>query len=155
MQESLLSHKGMPPLSSSDLDPMNARLPYQFANIIDECNQSLRMWENANFEGLKSVATKYGYGFYFRGYDFACYLYYSNKEWFTKESHTPIWLSIQDSNWEKNDQYYYALNKEKAYNEKYSVLYAIILKKGMDKTEIVKHIVSEVKHVLTDLKSKV
>lgn len=150
-----MDEEGMPPLSSSDLDPMNARLPYQFVNIIDECNQSLRVCKDFDFTGLKSTSTKYGYGFYFKGYDFSCNLYYSSKEWLIKDAHTPIWLSIQDENWKKNDQYYYFLNSENAYNETYSVLYAIVLKKGMDKHDIVKHITNEVKHVLADLRSKV
>ena len=50
-----MDKEGMPPLSQSDLDPMNGRLPTQFADIIDECNLRIRLWEHSDFNGLKTV----------------------------------------------------------------------------------------------------
>ena len=150
-----MDEEGMPPLSASDLNPMNARLPYQFADIIDECNARLRSWDESRFAGYKSVGYKYGYGFYFKAYEFGCYLHYSSKAWFTKDTHTPIWLSIQDGDWKKHEKYYSVLDNSRAYNEKDATLYAIILQSGMDKRAIVEHIVDEVKQVLSLLHSKV
>ena len=147
-----MDEEGMPPLSMSDLDPMNGRLSYQFANIIDECNTRIRLWDHADFTGLRSTSTKYGYGFYFGGYGLACNLYFSNADWFKRKENTPIWLSIQDRNWKKNDKIYYALNSSNVYNEKEATLYAIQLKPGMDKNDIVEHIVSEVNMVLLRIK---
>ena len=34
--------EGMPPLSASDLDPMNGRIASHFSDVIDECNAILR-----------------------------------------------------------------------------------------------------------------
>ncbi|HIP19019.1 MAG TPA: hypothetical protein EYG78_06770 [Sulfurovum sp.] len=144
--------EGMPPLSMSDLDPMNGRLAYQFADIVDECNGRIRLWDHSDFTGLKTQSSKYGHGFYFKAYDLACYLYFSSYNWFTKEAHTPTWLSIQDSNWKKDDRFYYAINSDDAYNEKDHTLYAIQLRPGMDKNDIVDHIVNEVNMVLLHIK---
>lgn len=150
-----MDEEGMPPLSASDLNPMNARLPYQFVDIIDECNAGLRFWHESDFSGTRSAANKYGYGFYLKAYEFGCYLHYSSRDWFIKDAHTPIWLSIQDSNWKKNEKYFHVLNDGRAYNEKDAILYAIILQSGMDKSAVVEHIVDEVKQVLLLLHSKV
>ena len=151
-----MDEEGMPPLSASDLNPMNARLPYQFADIIDECNARLRSWDESEFAGYKSVGYKYGYGFYFKAYEFGCYLHYSSKAWFTKDAHTPIWLSIQDSDWKKYEKCYHVLNNSsRVYNEKDSTLYAIMLQSGMDKRAVVEHIVDEVKQALSLLHSKI
>ena len=139
-----MDDEGMPPLSMADLDPMNARLSYQFADIIDECNSSIRLWEHSNFEGLKTTSSKYGHGFYFQAYDFTCYLYYSSYNWFKKESHTPIWLNITNHHWKKNESFYYSINSDNAYNEKDYTLYAIQLSPGMDKNNVVEHILYEV-----------
>jgi len=150
-----MDEEGIPPLSMSDLDPMNARLAYQFANIIDECNARIRLWDHSDFTRLKTTSTKYGHGFYFRAYNLSCNLYFSSADWFKRKEHTPIWLSIQDSNWQKDERLYYALNSSNAYNEREVTLYAIQLRAGMDKNEIVEYIVDEVNTVLLRIKDAV
>ena len=150
-----MDEEGMPPLSMSDLDPMNGRLAYQFADLIDECNARIRLWDHSDFNGTRSQSTKFGHGFYFKAYNLACYLYFSSYDWFKKEGHTPIWLSIQDTNWQKDDRFYYAINSDDVYNEKDHTLYAIQLRPGMDKNNVVDHIVNEVNEVLLRIKEKV
>ena len=82
--------EGMPPLSASDLDPMNGRVASNFSDVIEECNSILREWEHSDFKGLKTTPSKYGHGFYFRGYNFGCYLQFDANKWFTRDNHTPI-----------------------------------------------------------------
>ena len=150
-----MDEEGMPPLSMSDLDPMNGRLAYQFADLIDQCNARIRLWDHSDFNGTRTQSTKFGHGFYFKAYNLTCSLYFSSYDWFSKEGHTPIWLSIQDTNWKKDDRFYYAINSNNAYNEKDHALYAIQLRPGMDKNDIVDHIVSEVDTVLLRIKENV
>ena len=150
-----MDEEGMPPLSMSDLDPMNGRLAYQFADLIDECNARIRLWDHSDFTRLNTTSSKYGYGFYFKVHDFSCHLYFSSFNWFSKEGHTPIWLTIKDQNWKKDDRFYYAINGHNAYNEKDYTLYAIQLTPGMDKNDVVDHIVKEVDSVLSLIKEKV
>ncbi len=145
--------EGMPPLSSSDLDPMNGRISSNFADIIDECNSILRNWSYSNFDGLKSTAKKYGYGFYFLAYDFGCYLHFDTQKWYLRENHTPFWLLVTDKDWEEsfNIQHYL---KEYDRGNSFGSEYGIILKPGMDKTQVIDHIVNKTKEVLNYLNSK-
>ncbi len=150
-----MDEEGMPPLSMSDLDPMNGRLAYQFVDIIDECYTRIKLWNQSDFKGLNRTPSKYGHGFYFKAYDLTCSLYFSSYDWFRKEGHTPIWLSIKDLNWQKDDRFYYAINSDDAYNEKDHTLYAIQLRPGMDKNDVVDHIVNEVNMVLLRIKENI
>jgi hypothetical protein len=146
-----LDSEGMPPLSWSDLDPMNGRLSYQLADVIDECNGVLRKWNEASFKGLTSSGDKYGYGFYFRSYEIICRLYFSSYQWSTKDSQTPIWLNLYRDEIEDFDS---IINKMKyfdsnnTYREVKHVAYGIQLKPGMDRELVVNHIVKTVKQVL-------
>ncbi len=152
-----MDDEGMAPLSASDLDPMNGRISYYFSDLIDECNPVLREWEHSDFGRLKTTATKREYGFYFYGFGFGCFLYFSAYNWFAKDSHTPIWLNIQDSEWRKSEQIFHYLNafdSRNSYNEKNYSSYAIVLRPGMDKLEAVQHITSEVKSLLSMLNQK-
>lgn len=94
-----MDEEGMPPLSMSDLDPMNRRRSVHFSDVINECNTILRGWENADFSGLKTQSQTYGHGFYFRSYNFSCFLSFDNLNWCTKDNHTPIWLDIKNRSW--------------------------------------------------------
>jgi len=150
--------EGMAPLSASDLDPMNGKISYHFSDLIDECNSVLREWEHSDFNRLKTVATKSGYGFYFYGFEFGCFLHFSTYDWFTKESHTPIWLNIQNSEWNKSEQilhYLKAFDSQNSYDENSCSSYGIVLKTGMDKSEVVQYIANEVKSVLSMLYQKI
>jgi hypothetical protein len=75
---------GMPPLSGSDLDPMNGRISYQLAQLLDDCHSLLKKWNVTDFNRLKKTNSKYGFGFYFEAFDFTCKLYFSNHKWFTR-----------------------------------------------------------------------
>ncbi len=141
--------EGMPPLSQSDLDPMNGKIAYQFTDLIDECNRHIRLWEESNFKGLKTTSFKGGYGFYFRAFGFGCQLSFSSYDWFTKSSHTPFWLYIWNEEFEEDKKIFYYLNAydaKNSYNDYAS--YGIVLKTGMDKNQIVKHIEKSVYEVL-------
>lgn len=145
-----IDEEGLAPLSQSDLDPMHGRLIYNFSNIIDECNSRIRDWEKSVFKGFKTAADKEGYGFYFKAFNFGCWLGFSNYDWFSKDSHTPFWLYLKDKDWEKSEKIYHFLNKfdpKNSYNEDWS-LYGIVLKTGMDKSQIIEHIVNKIKEVL-------
>ena len=145
--------EGMPPLSASDLDPMNGRIASHFADLINECNTILREWEHSNFAKLKTQSKKYGHGFYFQGYKFGCYLSFDSYNWYTKDSHTPIWLEISDDNWQETEKIKLALNSFDAANS-YGNQYGIVLHAGMDKSQTITHIVNKVKEVLIYLHSK-
>ncbi|MDX8391501.1 MAG: hypothetical protein R8K53_02880 [Mariprofundaceae bacterium] len=149
--------EGMAPLSESDLDPMNGKINYHFSDLIDECNAVLRGWEHGNFKKMKTSASKGEYGFYFKGLQFGCYLAFSSYNWFSKDSHTPIWLYIyeaNDSGWVKSKQIFHYLNifdSKNSYDESSYSSYGVILQSGMDKSEIVQYIADKVKEVLTSL----
>ena len=140
--------EGMPPLSVSDLDPMNGRLSTQFVDVIDMCREQLREWPHAYFPGFKAVNTKYGYGFYFRGRSFGCLLYFSSERWFNNsKNQTPIWLQLQD--WDSPkfagiDDALRVLDGDNA--DGYDL--GITLKPGMDKNQVVEHIVNRVKETI-------
>ena len=147
-----LDSEGMPPLSWSDLDPMNGRLSYQFPDVIDECNKHLRTWNEASFKGLKATGDKYGYGFYFRSFGIVCRVYFSSYEWCTKASQTPIWLNLYREEIENFDSIINKLkyfDSDNTYREIKHVAYGIQLKPGMDRELVVDHIVKTVKRVLT------
>lgn len=148
--------EGMPPLSVSDLDPMNGRIASQFADVIDECNSLLRKREKFSLKGLKTVPTKYGNGFYFRGYGFGCYLSLDSHKWFVRGNHTPVWLNIKKdsgSEWLESEQIVHALRYFDAHNA-YGSNYGIELQPGMDKSQVVNHIVNKITEVLEYLNGR-
>jgi hypothetical protein len=146
--------EGMPPLSASDLDPMNGRIASHFSDVIDECNAILRKWKHANFKGLKTQGKKYGHGFYFRGYDFACFLSFDSYKWYVNDNHTPIWLEIKNDEWQETEKIKHILDYFDSANS-YGDKYGIVLHTGMDKEQVINHIVSKVKEVLDYLNSRV
>ena len=139
--------EGMPPLSASDLDPMNGRVSAQLADVIDECNLVLRNWEHANFSGLRKTGKKYGHGFYFSGYKFVCYLCVASDKWFMRDNHTPIWLSVLDYDSEKRQYINRALHSFDSDNSWDDEL-GIMLQPGLDKNQVVEHIVKRVKEAI-------
>lgn len=148
--------EGMPPLSASDLDPMIGRTVYQFADVIDECNSLLRKGEQFNFRGTKTTPSKYGHGFFFRGYGFGCFLGFDSHKWFVRDNHTPIWLFIKKDaglEWTESEHIARALRYFDASNS-YGSDYGIVLRPGMDKSQVVNHIVNKVKEVLDYLNEK-
>lgn len=146
-----MDSEGMPPLSLSDLDPMNGRIASYFSDVIDECNSILRGWKHANFTGLKTQSKKYGHGFYFLGYDFGCFLSFNSYWWYANDSHTPIWLEIEletkDKKWTETEKINQALNYFDSDNS-YGNKYGIVLHTGMDKEQVINHVVDQVKKVL-------
>jgi len=148
--------KGMPPLSASDLDPMNGRVTSHFADIIDECNLLLRKREHFSFKGLKTTPTKYGHGFYFRAYGFGCSLAFDSHKWFVRDNHTPIWLKVTKdtgSDWKESEQIARALRYFDP-NNTYGSDYGIELRPGMDKSQVVNLIVDKVTEVMEYLKNR-
>ena len=148
-----MDKEGMPPLSASDLDPMNGRVAAQFADVIDECNFIVRDWEHSDFSGLKTTSKKYGHGFYFRAYNFRCFLFFDSYKWFSYDNHTPIWLSISDQKWKKSENIIHALNDFDSINS-FENNYGIVLHTGMDKNQVVNHIVGKAKEVLEYLNNR-
>ena len=149
--------EGMPPLSISDLDPMNGKRLCHFSNIIDECNAILREWEYADFKKLKTQSSKYGHGFYFWGYSFGCYLHFDSKKWFTHDNHTPIWLSIKTKglkDWEESEKINHHLKEYDAINS-FGCYYGISLVAGYDKNQTIDDIIQKTKAVLVDLNEKI
>ena len=146
--------EGMPPLSASDLDPMNGKVASNFSDVIDECNRILREWEHSDFKGLITTPKKYGYGFYFRGHKFDCYLHFDTNKWFTRNSHTPIWLSVSGKDGQKSEKISHYLNDFDS-NNSFGSDYGIVLREGMDKTQAITHIVNKVKDVLSHLNRKI
>lgn len=151
-----MDEEGMPPLNMTDLDPMNGRICYQLSELIDDCNNQLRLWDESDFTGLKSIGFKLGYGFYFRALNFGCFLCISTSDWFKRKSHTPIWLNIYTQDFKNDQQIYYNLNNydpDNSYNDNGKPLYGIALKPGMDRNQVIEHIVTQVKSVLHALRS--
>ena len=152
-----MDEEGMPPLSESDLSPMIGRVIYQFNDVIDECNRVIRGWDESYFKGLKTVATKEGYGFYFKAFGFGCRLVVSPYDWYTRPSQTPVWLYLWNENFEEDRTILLNLREfdsENTYEgEGNFILYAIALNTGMDKSQLIGHITEEVREVLVYLKS--
>lgn len=150
--------EGIAPLSMSDIDPMIGRLIYNFSNLLDECNFLLRKWVRADFKNTKTTPTKEGYGFYFKAFDFGCWLGLSSYDWFSKNSHTPIWLYIQNKKFEKSEKIHHFLNNfdsKNSYDSEDCSSYGITLRAGMDKSQIVNHVVGTTKEVLEFLNSNI
>jgi len=153
-----MDEEGIAPLSMSDLDSINGRLVYNFSNLIDECNSLIRKWNKADFKGMKTVGSKDGYSFYFKAFNFSCRLGFSSYDWFSKNSHTPIWLYLQDGDWKKSEKIYHFLNNfdsKNSYNDKDCSSYGITLKTGMDKSQIINHVVNKTKEVLEFLNDNI
>ncbi len=150
---SKMDDEGMPPLSQSDLDPMNGRVAYQFTDLIDECNPIMREWEESDFKGTRTTAFKGGHGFYFKAFGFGCQLCFSSYNWFTYKNSTPIWLYIMDEEWKHQEKIYHHLNNfdtQNLFNDGCS-MYGIQLQTGMDKSQAIYHITNKVREVLTKL----
>ena len=143
----------MPPLSLSDLDPMNGRIAAQFSDVIDECNPILRDWEHSNFDGLKTTSTKYGHGFYFRAFSFSAFLAINSENWFVKHNHAPIWLRITDQDFKISEKINNALSEYDSDNS-FGNEYGIVLNTGMDKDQLVQFIVKKTKDVVQYLNTK-
>ena len=154
---SKMDDEGMPPLSQSDLDPMNGRIAYQFASIIDECKPVLKKWDKTDFSRLQASSSIGWNGFYFKAFDFfGCQLYFSSYRWFTNKSATPIWIEIYNKDFEISPKIFHFLNQidsKHSYNEDGISLYAIELKTGMDKHQVIQHIETRVKEILIKLYS--
>jgi len=148
-----MDSSGMPPLSNSDLDPVNGKRLCHFVDIIDECNSILRQWEFTNFQGTKTQPQKYGYGFYFYAHGYGCWLEFNNENWFNSEKNAPFWLDIFTNEWEKSEKINHYLKEYDEFNSNDGV-YAICLQSGMDKNEVIKHIVNKTKAVITFINEK-
>ena len=148
-----MDSEGMPPLSLSDLDPMNGRITSQFADVINDCNPILREWEHSAFKGLQTTSSKYGHGFYFRAYNFGCYLSFDSNKWFLRDNHSPIWLKVIEHEFKVSEQIKQALNDFDPINS-YDEEYGILLQTGMDKAQVVEKIVNQTKEVLCHLNNK-
>ena len=146
--------EGMPPLSSSDLAPMNGRVASNFSDAIDECNSILKDWKHSDFKGLNTTSKKYGHGFYFRGYTFMCYLQFDANKWFVRNNHTPIWLTVFETDEGASEQVKHYLNDYDASNS-FESDYGIVLDEGMDKRQVITRICNEVKDVLEYLNLKI
>jgi hypothetical protein len=149
-----MDEEGMPPLSMEDLDPMNGRLCYQLADLIDDCNERLRAWGQADFKGMKSGGLKKGYGFYFKVLGIQYWLGFSSYDWFKRKSHTPIWLYIYADASEEPERIYSTLKRydaENVYRERDRGLYGIVLQPGMDRNQAVQCIVDRVLMVLSEV----
>ncbi len=89
-------------------------------------------------------------------FGFGCQLSFSNHDWYNKESQTPFYLYIWDKDFNEDKDIHHFLNtfdKENAYDDLAS--YAITLKAGMDKKEIINYLVSTSKDVLIYLNKKI
>ena len=146
-----MDSEGMPPLSDSDLDPMNGRRSYQFASLLDECHALLKKWEHSDFTKLQKTNSKYGYGFYFKAFDFTCKIYFSDHKWYVRDTQTPFWLVVQ-KDWKDSIEINSFLKVK--YKSCHNNSIGIELRSGMDKDEVIKHIVNTSKEVLTHLKAE-
>ena len=150
--------EGMPPLSASDLDPMNGRISYQLADLIDNCREVMINWPETDFKGVRAVANKSGYGFYFKMHGFGCQLMFSTYHWYTTKSSTPYWISIGNSDFKRDDSIVNIirhLNSDNAYEDQPTGTYGIVLSPGMDKNETVIHITNKVREVLNYIKENI
>jgi len=145
--------EGMPPLSQADLDPMNGRISYQLAQLLDDCHSLLKQWGDTDFSNLKRASSKYGCGFYFKAFDFTCYLWFDNYEWFNRKSQTPFGLTIS-KNWESSQEVRHLLKEFDAKNTNENSI-NIQLQAGMDKEQIVNHIIQQTKSVLVFLNERI
>ncbi len=151
-----MDEEGMPPLSSSDLSPMIGRITYQFSDLINDCNKQLRSWDESDFKGMKTTGNQEGYGFYFKALGFGCRLEFSSYDWFTRSSHTPYWLCIWDIDFNEDKDAYHCLrayDQDNTYEKNNYAIYGITLKPGMDRSEIIEHLVTKTKETLLSLHS--
>lgn len=151
----IMDVEGMPPLSASDLDPMNGRISYQLADLLDDCREVMINWPETDFKGVRAVATKSGYGFYFKMHGFGCQLMFSTFHWFTTKSSTPYWLSIGNFNFKRDDSILNILShwdSDNTYEDHPTAAYAIVLEPGLDRHGAVEKITKSVREVLNYIK---
>lgn len=146
--------EGMPPLSASDLDPMNGRIVYQLSDLLDDCRKIMSTWPETDFNKVKAVAYKTGYGFYFRAHHFGCQLLLSTYNWFTTKSCTPYWLHIGNTDFKRDERIVNILSHmdpKNTYDDlpnHYLPTYAINIKPGTDRSGTAKQITKRVREVL-------
>jgi hypothetical protein len=149
----IMDIEGMPPLSITDLDPMNGRIIYQFADLIEECNSFIRQkWDKADFKGTKLGGFKEGYGFYFKVSNNQYWLGVSWYNWYTKNCHTPIWLYIYANKTNSVDKIFSRLNQHdssKVIHSNDRVMCAIDLQPGMDKDAMIDCIYNKTKNIIS------
>ncbi len=144
--------EGMPPLSQSDLDPMNGRIAYQMADLLDECRDLLSQWEPVDLKGVRATAWKLGYGFYFRAYGLGCQLFFSSYQWFSSRAGTPFWLTIGNESFKRSEAILNILahwDPINTYDDQPVAAYAINIRPGMDRREVVESIVNSAKAALS------
>lgn len=148
-----MDQEGMPPLSTEDLDPMHGRICYQLAELLTDCNHLLRNWQDADLSRSRFAGFLFGIGFFFNAFGMECWLGFQSGDWWTRPSHTPIWLQLSaKTDSLTQDAIYCILNDydpDNTYQNGNRTEYGIILKPGMDRGLAVEFIVSEVKAVLT------
>ena len=146
--------EGMPPLSLSDLDPMNGRVNSHFIDVLQECNGIIRHWEISDFRIYNWTPSSYGAGFFFRANNLGCHLGFDGQKWFVRDAHTPFWLSVKEipaaGDWVTSKNICDAL-KEYDSDSSHEEEYGITLKSGMDKNQVVNHIVNTTKDILVHL----
>ena len=149
--------EGMPPLSLSDLDPMNGRVTSHFIDVLQDCNGIIRDWEISDFRRLNWTPSSYGAGFFFRAYNLGCHLGFDCEKWFVRDAHTPFWLSVKEISASGDfvaSQNICSALKEYDFDSFHEEEYGITLKSGMDKNQVVNHIVNTTKDILVHLGTK-
>lgn len=145
--------EGMPPLSQADLSPMHGRISYQLAQLLDDCYFLLKQWGDTDFSRLQKANSKYGYGFYFKAFGFTCRLWFDNYQWFKLKSQTPFGLTI-NKNWKSSQRIRHLLKEFNAKNTNEDSI-SIQLQAGMDKEQIVNHIVQQTKSILVFINERI
>ena len=147
--------EGMPPLTDSDLDPMNGRVAYHLASIVDDVKSELSNWSYIKKMGSLTPHA-YGRYFSFKTNQLTCYLNFLTDRWFLSHISTPFWLDISDNNGKRSDQIHAALHRhdsDKVSDEYQFPAYAIQLRAGMDKADAISHICESVKLVISKIES--
>ena len=139
--------EGMPPLSASDLDPMNGKISSHFADILVESNSVIRTWNETCFKGQRVTPSTYGIGTYFMYHNLACHLQFDAQKWFLRQAHTPFWLRVRSDNADKVEIVNHYLHTFDPINSKGNE-YGITLQPGMDKDQVIKHITAQTKELL-------
>ncbi|MFC2064273.1 hypothetical protein ACFLXB_04155 [Chloroflexota bacterium] len=140
------------PIKSEELTSNNSRRYLQFCDLVDEVTNILVSEKFASVKRLKAQGQRYGYSRYMVINSYATSLEFNTILW-SKYRTTPIWLGILGSNWKfdpvaKSELVSLETEEPKRLFLEGGVLYVpIFLEIGLEKSEVVKLMIDQIKDV--------
>ncbi|MEI8132516.1 MAG: hypothetical protein WCG34_08785 [Leptolinea sp.] len=140
------------PLQSEELTSNVSRRYIQYCDLVDEATEKLVAEKFASVRGYKATGTRSGYIRYMKMHQQAVSLEFNAELW-SKYRATPIWLGIRSATWNYDPQvkkHLASLESEqppRLFRYDDALYVPIFLKTGVEKSEVVNHILAQIKEV--------